>query len=120
MATEDDVRRLALTLPSTIERPSYGTPGFRVQDRLFARMHEQPGVLVAFRSSVEDRDELIASAPSKFFTTLHYAGHASVLVRLAAIDGEELGALLEEAWQTRASRRLLEQRASLLGQRTRD
>jgi hypothetical protein len=44
MATEDDVRRLALALPETHERPSYGTPGFRVKDRLFARIHQDGGV----------------------------------------------------------------------------
>jgi len=37
MVTDDDVRRLALALPETVERPSYGTPGFRVKDKLFAR-----------------------------------------------------------------------------------
>ena len=37
MATEDDVRELALALPGVIEKPSYGMPGFRVRDRLFAR-----------------------------------------------------------------------------------
>ena len=34
VATEDDVRRLALALPAATEKPSYGTPGFRVRDRL--------------------------------------------------------------------------------------
>ncbi len=110
MATEDDVRRIALELPSTVERSSYGTPGFRVQDRLFARIHDEPGVLVAYRVSVEDRDALIASAPDRFFTTPHYAGHPSVLVRLAAIDIVELAEVLDEAWQARASARLRAQR----------
>jgi len=40
MITEDDVRRIALSLPATSERPSYGTPGFRVRDRAFARIRE--------------------------------------------------------------------------------
>lgn len=34
MVTEDDVRRIALSLPATTEKPSYGTPGFRVKDKL--------------------------------------------------------------------------------------
>ena len=111
MATEEDVRRIALGFPSTVERPSYGTPGFRVQDRLFARIHDQPGVLVAFRTSVQDRDDLVAAAPGKYFTTPHYAGHPSVLVRLAAVDIAELGEVLEEAWDSRASPRLRRERA---------
>lgn len=106
MAAEEDVRRLALALPATTEKPSYGTPGFRVQDRLFARMSEQPGVLVLWRSSVEDRDGLVAAEPEKFFTTPHYARSPLVLVRLEAVDGEELAELLDEAWQARASPRL--------------
>ena len=110
MATEADVRRLALSLPGTTERPSYGTPGFRVQDKLFARLHEEPGVLVAWCSSVEDRDALVAAEPDTFFTTAHYRGHPSVLVRLAAVDEVELGELLDEAWESRASARLREQR----------
>jgi hypothetical protein len=111
MATEDDVRHIALALPSTIERSSYGTPGFRVQDRLFARLHDQPGVLVAYRPSVDDRDALIACSPEKFFTTPHYTGHPSVLVRLAAVDKAELAEVLEEAWDSRASARLRRERA---------
>ena len=42
MATVDDVRRIALALPATAEKPSYGTPGFRVRDKLFARVHDDP------------------------------------------------------------------------------
>jgi hypothetical protein len=38
MASEDDVRTIALGLPETSERSSYGTPGFRVKDKLFARI----------------------------------------------------------------------------------
>lgn len=46
MATEDDARELAFSLPATIEKPSYGMPGFRVKDRLFARIREERDVLV--------------------------------------------------------------------------
>lgn len=42
--TQDDVRRLVATLPGSSERPSYGTPGFRVKDRLFARITDGAGV----------------------------------------------------------------------------
>lgn len=113
MVSEDDVRRLALSLPATTERSSYGTPGFRVQDKLFARIHEQPGVLVLWRDSVEDREVLVAAEPEKFFTTTHYAGHPSVLLRLASIDRAELRELLAEAWVARASARLRAQHPTL-------
>ena len=111
MTGEDDVRRIALGLPSVTERPSYGLPGFRVQDKLFARIHEQPGILVLWRPSVVDRDELVMAAPDRFFTTPHYAGHPMVLLRLAAVDATELEELLVDAWEVRASRRLRGQRS---------
>jgi hypothetical protein len=41
MASEDDVRELALALPQAKEKSSYGTPGFRVRDKLFARIRER-------------------------------------------------------------------------------
>ncbi|MDQ1424561.1 MAG: hypothetical protein QOD72_2059 [Acidimicrobiaceae bacterium] len=102
MFTADDVRRIALSLPHTTERPSYGTPGFRVKDRLFARIREEGDVLVVFVDSLDEKDVLIASDPDKFFTLPHYDGHASVLVRFAAVDVDELAELLTEAWRVRA------------------
>ncbi len=106
MATEEDVRRIALSLPETSERLTWGTPGFRVKDRLFARIREDPDALVLWRPSVEDRDALIAGDPETFFTIAHYAGHASVLLRLPAVDPGELRELLVEAWVCRAPARL--------------
>lgn len=106
MATEDDVRRIALSLPKVTERSSYGTPGFRVQDKLFARVHDQPGLLVIWLRSVEDKTALLLAEPDTFSTTAHYDGHLSVLVRLAAVDIVELEELLRDAWEARASARL--------------
>jgi hypothetical protein len=107
VASEDDVRRIALALPATTEKPSYGTPGFRVKDRLFARMWDDDGdVVVLFVSDLGEKDAMLAAAPERFFTTSHYDGHASVLVRLAAVDVDELEELLADAWRVRAPARL--------------
>ena len=105
MSSDDDVRTIALSLPETAERPSYGTPGFRVKDRLFARIRE-PGVLLVFCADEGEKDFLLRAEPEKFFTTPHYDGHASVLVRLDAVDREELRELLTDAWRVRAPKRL--------------
>ncbi len=106
MVTEDDVRRLALSLPATTEKPSYGTPGFRVKDRLFARMREEGDVLVVWCGG--EKQALIAAEPDKFFTTPHYDGHPMVLVRLGAVDRAELAELLEDSWRLRAPKRVVE------------
>jgi hypothetical protein len=100
--TEADVRRIALSLPHTTEKSSYGTPGFRVKDKLFARIRDEGDVLVVFVDSLEEKRILIASDPEKFFSLPHYDGHASVLVRFAAVDTDELTELLTEAWRVRA------------------
>jgi hypothetical protein len=101
MATEEDVRELALALPDTIEKPSYGTPGFRVRDKLFARIREA-GVLLVWCESLEEKDFLLEGDPERFFTVPHYDGHPSVLVRLEAVDREELAELLAESARIRA------------------
>jgi hypothetical protein len=106
MSTEDDVRRLAIDLPAVEERTSYGTPAFYVAGKIFARIHDRPGVLVCWRPDLDDREALLASDPEKFFTTDHYTGHASVLVRLDRVEVDELAELLTEAWEARAPRRL--------------
>lgn len=106
MATEDDVRRIALSLPATIEKPSYGTPGFRVKDKLFARIREEGDELVVWCTDVDEKDALIASEPEKFSTTAHYDGHPMVLVRFAAVETNELAELLTESWLLRAPKTL--------------
>ena len=107
MVTEDDVRRVALSLPHTTEKPSYGTPGFRVKDKLFARIREEGDVLLVWVAGDGEKQGLIASDPEKFFTTPHYDGHPTVLVRFAAVDVDELTELLTESWRLRAPKRVL-------------
>lgn len=108
MTSEEDVRELALSLPATTEKPSYGTPGFRVRDRLFARIREE-GVLVLWRESEEEKEALVEAESEKFFTTPHYDGYPNILIRLGAVDREELAELVEESWRLRAPESLVEQ-----------
>lgn len=109
MVTDEDVRTAALSLPETSEKSSYGMPGFRVRTKGFARLHEQPGVLVLWCADVGEKEALIASEPETFFTTPHYDGYSMLLVRLDRIDGDELLDLLSAAWRSRAPKRLLDE-----------
>lgn len=106
MATLDDVRRIALAFPETMEKPLYGTPGFRVREKAFARLREEGDVLVVWCADEGEKERYIATQPEIFFTLPHYDGHALVLVRLPAIDAEELREILTDAWLLRAPRRL--------------
>src|SRR5262245_33108084 len=58
MIALDAVRALALALPETTERPSFGTPAFFVKNKLFGRMRED-GELFVLRSGFFERDALI-------------------------------------------------------------
>ncbi len=108
MATEADVRKIALSLPETSERPTYGkSPGFRVKDKLFLRIRtEAEGGLVVFVSDLGEKEALLQSEPKKFFTTPHYDGYAAVLVNLKAIGVRELRELITESWRLKAPKRI--------------
>ena len=108
MATEQDVREIALSLPETIEKPWFNTPGFRVKDKGFLRIRsEAEGGLVVFVADLGEKAAMLESEPEKFFTTPHYDGHPTVLVNLMAIDVDELRELITESWRLRAPKRVL-------------
>ena len=120
MATWDDVRRLALSLPETEERLSHGHAQWRVRDKPF--VWERPlrasdlralgdtapqrPILGARVEHLIAKEALLADDPGVYFTTPHFDGYAAVLVRLDAISAEELEELVVEAWLCRAPKRL--------------
>ena len=112
MATQADVRRIALTLPGTVETPGRFAFAVRHRDKLKGyawvwkeRIHPrkarvpQPKVLAVRVASLDDKDILLRADPEKFFTEPHYDGYPAVLVRLAAIPVRELRPLIREAWE---------------------
>jgi len=123
MATWDDVRRIALALPDTIERTQHGKVGWAVHDKAIA--WERPlrrsdlealgpaapdgPVLCARVPDIGVKDALIADDPAVFFTTPHFGGYPAILVRLDEIAVDELDELLTEAWLARAPKRLARQ-----------
>ena len=108
MATEEDVRRIALALPETTEKPWFGSPGFRVKDKGFLRIRsEAEGALVCFVADLDEKEALLASDDRKFFTTPHYDGHPTVLVHLEAVGLDELEELITESWRLKAPKRVL-------------
>ena len=110
VATDDDVRRIALSLPETIEKPWYKTPGFRVKDKGFLRLRgEAEGGLVVFVSDEGEKQMLVETEPEKFFTTPHYDGYPIVLINLTAIGVDELTELITESWRLKAPKRVLKQ-----------
>ncbi len=107
VVTEEDVRRFALSLPGSAEKPYHRLPSFRVRGSLFLRMHELPDTFFVRCASIEERDGLLKAEPGKCFITPHYAGYPGVLVRLSQIDLGEMTELVTESWRACAPQRLL-------------
>jgi hypothetical protein len=108
VATEADVRRIALSLPETTEQAWYGTPGFRVKGKGFLRIRSNDeGGLLVFVADLGEKEMLLASDPRKFFTTPHYDGYPSVLINLPAIGVRELRELITESWCLKAPAKVL-------------
>jgi hypothetical protein len=126
MATWDDVRRLALALPETTERPAHGhsgEPSWEVRKKTLAWVRPlrrgdlealgadapQGPVLAARVEHEGAKLALIESEPDVYFTTPHFNGYPAVLVQLDVIELEELEGLLVDAWLSRAPKRLTAQ-----------
>jgi hypothetical protein len=120
VATQDDVRRIALSLPETVEaedrfafsvRNGSKLKGFvwvwleRVEPKK-ARV-PQPEVIAVRVANLDEKEMLLSMDAEKFFTEPHYNGYPAILVRLAAVDPGMLQALITEAWRCQAPKELV-------------
>ncbi|MFD4173108.1 MULTISPECIES: MmcQ/YjbR family DNA-binding protein [Streptomyces] len=105
--TAADVRSAALSLPDTTEKLAWGQPTFRVAGKIFASLGDD-GTAMGVKCPREDRAELIAAEPEKFFIREGHDDHyAWMRVRLSALEDEaELAAILADSWRQVAPRRL--------------
>jgi hypothetical protein len=122
VANWDDVRRIALGLPETGESTSWGTPAWKVRDKLF--VWERPlrdadlralgdaasegPILGARTEHLGAKEAFLADASGFFFTTPHFDGYPAVLVKLDEIGVEVLDEVIVEAWLARAPKRLVQ------------
>jgi hypothetical protein len=122
MATQADVRRVALALPETSEgddRFSFSVLNKGKSKGIawvwLERVEEakarvpQPGVLAIRVANESEKQTLIAADPDKFFTEPHYNGFPAVLVRLAKIGVDELAELITDAWRIQAPKALVKE-----------
>ena len=122
MASQSDVRRIALSLPETEE----GTDRFAFSVRAGARTKgfawvwmerttpkqlrvPNPDVLAVRVANLVEKDALLEVDPTRFFTEPHYNGFPAVLVRLPVIEEDELEDLIIDAWRCQAPRALVRQ-----------
>lgn len=103
--TVDATRELLSSFPGVEEGPCYGTAGFRVRGKFLARLRDDDTVLVVKCGDIE-RDLRMQADPGTFFTTDHYRGWPTVLVRLSSVTKDDLRDVLEVAWLLSAPKRL--------------
>ncbi len=106
MTTIDAVRELALTLPRTTEGLTRDHVKFRV-GRIVYLAFSRDETLMGFAFPKEEREALVASEPDKFLlprkSDLRYNW---VVVRLDAIDDDEMRELVQDAWRMVVPKRL--------------
>ena len=131
MATQADVRRIAMSLPG-VEQSTLGI-GFSVlnkgkakgfvwvwQERVDPKKPRVPnlGVVAVRVANLGEKEAILASDTKKFFTEPHYNGFPAVLVRLDAVTVADLKILIGAAWRCMAPRELAEQRDAKKGAAT--
>jgi hypothetical protein len=129
VADFEDVRRIAMALPGSDERLSRERLQWRVGGKLFVwerplrvKEVEELGaaapdgpILGARVEHLHAKEALLAEEPDVYFTTSHFEGHPSVLVRLERIAEPALEELVTEAWFARAPVKLAREQAERMG-----
>ncbi|WP_433465425.1 MmcQ/YjbR family DNA-binding protein [Spirillospora sp. CA-128828] len=121
-ARVEDVHDLALGMPYvTVVHGSSGNPVYQVGGKSFVFFRtprpdavdpvtgeRYPDVIVFWVPSESDKLALIQDEASPFFTTPHFNGHRSVLLRacrVGELTRRELAEIVQDAWLSQASRR---------------
>jgi hypothetical protein len=126
-ATVDDIHDLARSMPGVTEGGHRGTPGrrapvvYQVSRRSFIffrnprpdAVDPETGerytdVIVFWVASELEKEAILSDSSLPFFTTPHFDGHSSVLLRASRIgelSRDELAGFVEGAWLSRAGPR---------------
>ncbi len=119
-ARVEDVHELAMAMPYvTVVHGGSGNPVYQVGGKSFVFFRtprpdavdpvtgeRYDDVIVFWVPAEEDKLALIQDPATPFFTTAHFDGHLSVLVRasrLGELTVTELAEVLQDAWLSRAS-----------------
>jgi hypothetical protein len=116
----EDVHDLAMRMPHvTVIHGPHGNPIYQVGGRSFVFFRNPrpdavdpgtgeryPDVIMFWAASEADKQALVQDEASPFFTTPHFDGHPSMLVRgsrIGELTVQELAEVVQDAWLSRAS-----------------
>ena len=124
MATLDDVRAIAMGFPGAVERVDghRGGASWRMPSGAFAWQRGPSGrdlqqlaelgrewpagdVIGVRTDGLQVKDALVETYPDAFFTIPHFDGYPAVLVRLDAIDVDQLREVITDAWLLKVTKR---------------
>jgi hypothetical protein len=122
VATMKDLDKLALAMPEATKEVEDGRPVYKVHGKMFCfhRSRRKDAVdpetgerlddVLVFRvADLGVKELLLSDARGIYFTTPHWNGYPAVLMRIPELDlleRDELRDLVEEAWLTRAQKRV--------------
>jgi hypothetical protein len=121
-ARVEDVHELALGMPHvTVAHGPSGNPVYQVGGKSFVFFRtarpdatdpetgeRYSDVIIFWVASESDKQALVQDPASPFFTTAHFDGHASVLLRASRVGEltrQELREVVQDAWLAQASNR---------------
>lgn len=105
-ATRYDDRELAVYQVSRRSFVFFRTPRPDAVDPETGERYDD--VIVFWVESEEDKQALVLDESTPFFTTAHFDGHASVLLRgsrVGELSRDELREVVQDAWLARAGKR---------------
>ncbi len=108
------VRELAMALPEAEERPTHGTPGWRIEGgkyfAYFTRHHhgEAATALLVKTSGQDEMAALIEQDPDTYYRPAYYgaSGWIGVVLGRPGLDWDHVGEWLQRSWRAVAPKRL--------------
>jgi len=121
----DDIHQIAMGMPHvTVGHGPSDNPIYQVGGKSFVYFRNPrpdafdpktkeryDDVIIFWVPAETDKEALVQDPGSPFFTTPHFDGHLSVLVRasrLGELSRDELAEVIQDAWLSRASKRRAE------------
>ncbi|HYD46422.1 MAG TPA: MmcQ/YjbR family DNA-binding protein [Phenylobacterium sp.] len=113
--TADDFRRIALSLPETVESQHFDVPDFRVRGKIIGTLSERAEGRGVVKLTREQQEMMCEAEPAMFAPVPSAWGNKGwTHVVLAAVDEPTLKSALVAAWRNVAPKRLVAAHPNLL------